>query len=60
MPITKKCYRCDGNRGHYVLVSAHDDEKEFVICEKCKGEGVIHYMTEEEERDYKENNGKYD
>jgi hypothetical protein len=56
MPITKECYRCEGERGHHLLVNPNSsDEEEFVICEKCKGEGVIHYMTEGE-RDYKENN----
>ncbi len=52
MSDEKKCDRCEGNGSYKALVSQHDDKTEIVKCEKCNGKGVIHQMTEEEERDY--------
>ena len=55
MPTTEKCPRCNGEGGFESLVSMHDDKKEYVVCTKCHGSGVIHQMTDEEERDYHDN-----
>lgn len=52
MPETKKCPKCDGKKKLTVLISAHDDKTEVIICPTCQGKGVIHEMTEQEERNY--------
>lgn len=52
MPETKKCPKCDGKKQLTVLISAHDDKTEVIICPTCQGKGVIHEMTEQEERNY--------
>lgn len=52
---TRKCDRCNGKGKHLALVSQHDDVKEIVKCIKCRGKGKIHYMSEDEERELKEN-----
>ena len=52
MPDINPCRQCKGQGYHEVLVSQHDDKKEFVKCSNCNGTGVIHQMTDEEERDY--------
>jgi DnaJ-class molecular chaperone len=52
MPDTKKCPRCKGKGYYEALVSQHDDKKETVKCTACNGGGVIHQMTDDEERDY--------
>lgn len=55
MPDTIKCDKCKGARTIEVLISMHDDKTEIITCPKCKGKGIIHQMTESEERDYWEN-----
>lgn len=52
MPTTKKCTKCKGNGSYEALISQHDDKKETTTCSDCKGTGVIHQMTDEEESDY--------
>lgn len=56
MANTEKCKTCKGSGEIEALVSQHGDEKETVKCPHCSGRGEIHYMTDEEERDYRENN----
>ena len=55
MPKTNTCTTCDGSGKIDALVSQHDDVTERVTCPKCKGAGVIHTMTDDEERDYHDN-----
>lgn len=57
MPDIKKCDRCDGNGGYTYLISMHDDVTGYTKCAKCNGKGTLVYMTEDEERDYRQNNG---
>jgi DnaJ-class molecular chaperone len=52
MPNTETCGTCKGKGTIEALVSMHDDKKETVKCPECHGKGVIHWMTDEEERDY--------
>ena len=56
MPNTENCNTCKGSGWIDALVSQHDDKKETVKCPSCGGRGQIHRMTDEEERDYRENN----
>ena len=55
MPTTETCKTCKGTGKINALVSQHDDKKEIVDCPDCKGAKVIHYMTDQEERDYHDN-----
>lgn len=55
MPTTETCKTCKGTGKINALVSQHDDKKEIVDCPDCKGAKVIHYMTDQEERDYYDN-----
>lgn len=52
MPNTESCTTCNGTGSIDALVSQHDDKTETVQCPTCKGKGEIHYMTDEEERNY--------
>lgn len=54
MPDTIKCTKCEGEGSISVLISAHDDKREIIPCPICNGKGVINQMTEQEERDYRE------
>lgn len=55
MPDTITCPVCKGQGTFEALVNQHDDKKETVKCYNCHDKGVIHQMTDEEERDYWEN-----
>lgn len=50
--IKSKCDKCKGKGYYDALVSAHGDEKETIMCDKCQGKKVVHYMTDEEEQKY--------
>jgi DnaJ-class molecular chaperone len=52
MSETKVCSYCKGRGNVEVLVTQHDDKTEVVKCIHCNGKGVIHQMSEEDERDY--------
>jgi DnaJ-class molecular chaperone len=56
MPTTETCKTCKGVGTILALVSQHDDKKELVTCPHCGGKGKQHFMTREEEDDYRANN----
>ena len=56
MPDKVKCTTCKGEGYIDALISQHDDKKETIQCPHCNGKGSFNMMTEQEERDYKENN----
>ena len=52
MSESVKCQQCKGQGSYDALVSQHDDKKVEVKCTNCNGTGVIHQMSEQDERDY--------
>lgn len=52
MATEKICNTCKGAGYYQGLISQHGDETQTVKCTNCNGKGVIHQMTEQEERDY--------
>jgi DnaJ-class molecular chaperone len=53
MPETKSCSACGGSGVRTYLKNAHGDETEVDTCNVCQGRKNIHYMTDEEEDDYR-------
>ncbi len=52
MANTKECETCKGSGTKEYVVNLNDDKKETAICHVCKGKGKIHYMSDDDERDY--------
>ena len=52
MANIKKCCKCNGVGTIIVLISEHNDKKEWITCPDCKGKGIIHQMTPQEEANY--------
>jgi len=52
MPEKNECDKCGGCGYIEVLVNMHDNKKETIVCDKCRGKKIIYTMTDDDERDY--------